>query len=69
MHSRRRTEGSAQFVWADIEDDEQVLGGIDIFDFPILLIAEGDNIFFVGRVTLYPETGRGPGGVRLSNVV
>jgi thioredoxin 1 len=50
--------GSAHFVWVDIDDDEHVLGGIDIVDFPTLLIAQNDNIVFFGAVAPYPETVR-----------
>jgi len=50
--------GSADFVWVDIEDDERVLGSVDIVDFPTLLIAQGDQIVFFGPVTPYPGTAR-----------
>jgi len=49
---------SAHFVWIDIDDDEHVLGSIDIVDFPTLLIAQGDNVVFFGPITPYLETVR-----------
>jgi thioredoxin 1 len=50
--------GSADFVWVDIDDDERVLGSVDIVDFPTLLIAQGDRIVFFGPVTPYLGTAR-----------
>jgi thiol-disulfide isomerase/thioredoxin len=37
-------------LWVDIEDDEDALGGVDVVDFPTLLIARGDHIAFYGPV-------------------
>jgi thioredoxin 1 len=54
----REREGSARFIWVDIEDNEQALGSIDVVDFPTLLIAHGDNIVFFGPVTPYLQTAR-----------
>lgn len=51
-------ERQMRFVWVDIEDDEQVLGGVDVVDFPTLLIAHGDRIHFYGPVTPHPQTAR-----------
>lgn len=34
----------AEFVWVDIEDDEAALDGVEVDDFPTLLIARGDAI-------------------------
>jgi len=38
----------AQFVWVDIEDDEEVLGNIEVDDFPTLLIARGHAVVHFG---------------------
>ena len=46
----------ATFVWVDIEDDEEVLGAIDIDDFPTLLIAQADRVLFFGPITPQPQT-------------
>lgn len=40
----------AQFVWVDIEDDEELLGGLEVDDFPTLLIAHHDRVDFFGVV-------------------
>lgn len=46
----------ARFVWIDIEDDEAVLGPVDVDDFPTLLIASGDTPLFFGPLTPHPGT-------------
>jgi thiol-disulfide isomerase/thioredoxin len=48
----------ARFVWVDIEDDEDALGGIDVVDFPTLLIAQGDRVHFFGPVLPHAQTAR-----------
>ena len=48
----------ARFVWVDIEDDEAALGGVDVVDFPTLLIANGDAIDFYGPVLPHAQTAR-----------
>ncbi len=47
-----------RWVWVDIEDDEAVLGAIDVDDFPTLLIARGDTPVFFGPVTPHAQTAR-----------
>ena len=46
----------ARFVWIDIEDDETVLGPVDVDDFPTLLIVSGDTPLFFGPLTPHPGT-------------
>ncbi|MEP7297560.1 MAG: thioredoxin family protein [Burkholderiales bacterium] len=48
----------ARFVWVDIEDDEDALGGVDVVDFPTLLISHGDAIDFYGPVLPHAQTAR-----------
>ena len=48
----------AQFVWVDVEDDEQALGNVDVVDFPTLLLAQGDELRFFGPVTPHAQTAR-----------
>ena len=48
----------ARFVWVDIEDDEQALGGVDVVDFPTLLLASQDRIRFFGPVAPHAGTTR-----------
>lgn len=54
----RRLAPSARFVWVDIEDHDEVLGPIDVENFPTLLIAREDDdaIVFFGTVTPHAQT-------------
>jgi thioredoxin-like negative regulator of GroEL len=42
--------------WIDIEDDEALLGQLDVVDFPTLLIARGDHVAFFGPVLPHAQT-------------
>ena len=46
----------ALFVWLDIEDQEELLGPIEVENFPTVLIAAGDEVRFFGTITPQPET-------------
>jgi thiol-disulfide isomerase/thioredoxin len=46
----------ARFVWLDIEDQEDLLGGLEVENFPTVLIAAGDEVRFFGTITPQPET-------------
>lgn len=48
----------ARFVWVDIEDDEAALGGVDVVDFPTLLVGHGVVIDFYGPVLPHAQTAR-----------
>lgn len=48
--------GYARFVWLDIEDQEDLLGGLEVENFPTVLIAAGDEVRFFGTITPQPET-------------
>jgi thiol-disulfide isomerase/thioredoxin len=48
----------ARFVNVDIEDHEDALGDLDVVDFPTLLIAEGETVYFLGPVLPHLETAR-----------
>jgi thioredoxin-like negative regulator of GroEL len=39
-----------RFVWIDIEDEADVVGDLDIENFPTLLIQRGDTVAFFGTV-------------------
>ena len=54
----REFDREVRFVWVDIEDDEEALGGVDVVDFPTLLIARGETIDFYGPVLPHPQTAR-----------
>ena len=43
-----------KFIWIDIEDQADVVGDIDVDNFPTLLIQRGDNVAFFGTVTPDP---------------
>src|SRR5450830_2027835 len=43
------------FVWIDIEDQADVVGDLDIDNFPTLLIQQEDNVAFFG--TVLPDGG------------
>ncbi|RQO60533.1 thiol reductase thioredoxin [Paucibacter sp. KBW04] len=40
-----------RFVWVDTEDDEELVGDLDVETFPTLLIGVGEELRFVGPVT------------------
>ncbi|NUZ04412.1 thioredoxin family protein [Piscinibacter koreensis] len=44
------------FAWVDIEDHADVVGDIDVEDFPTLLIAIGAEVVFLGPVTPHLAT-------------
>lgn len=43
-------------VWVDIEDHQEVVGDLDVENFPTLLIADGDRIVFYGTVLPHEQT-------------
>ena len=45
-----RLAGSARIMWVDIEDDEDLLGAVEVDDFPTLLVARGDEVLFFGTI-------------------
>lgn len=42
-----------QFVWIDIEDQADLVGDLDVENFPTILIQRGDTVVFYG--TMLPE--------------
>ena len=46
----------ASFAWVDVEDHDEVLGSLDVENFPTLLIARGDEVLFYGVVTPHAQT-------------
>jgi thioredoxin 1 len=42
-----------RFIWIDVEDQADVLGDLDVENFPTLLIQRGDAVAFFG--TMLPE--------------
>jgi thioredoxin 1 len=43
-------------AWVDIEDHDEVLGSIDVQNFPTLLIAQDDKVLFFGTLTPHAQT-------------
>jgi thioredoxin-like negative regulator of GroEL len=52
----RALTGQADFAWVDIEDHDEVMGQLDVDDFPTLMIARGDEVLFFGPVTPHAQT-------------
>jgi thiol-disulfide isomerase/thioredoxin len=51
-----RFAGQARFAWIDVEEHDEVMGAIDVENFPTLLIALGDEVVFFGPVTPHEQT-------------
>ena len=47
---------ATRFVWVDIEDESELVGDLDIEDFPTLLLARGDQVLFFGPVLPHAQT-------------
>ena len=39
-----------RFIWIDIEDQADVVGDMDVDNFPTLLIQRGDTVAFFGKI-------------------
>ena len=46
----------ARFTRLDIEDEAELLGNVDVENFPTLLIARGAQVLFFGTVTPHAQT-------------
>lgn len=44
-----------QFAWIDIEDQADLIGDLDVDNFPTLLIQRGDVVAFLGPVEMDPR--------------
>ncbi len=53
---RGHPQDAARFVWVDIEDESELVGDLDIEDFPTLLLARGDRVLFFGPVLPHAQT-------------
>lgn len=52
-----QAQGSdAQPLWIDIEDQADLVGAVDVENFPTLLIARGEQVLFFGTVTPHLST-------------
>ena len=48
--------GGVRAMWIDIEDEAELVGAIDVENFPTLLIARGSEVLFFGTVTPHLST-------------
>ena len=46
--------GAVRFAWIDIEDESEVLGEVDVENFPTLLVLRAQEPLFLGPVTPQP---------------
>lgn len=53
---RALTGADIEGVWIDIEDEAELVGAIDVENFPTLLIARGSDVLFFGTVTPHLST-------------
>ena len=44
-----------RFVWVDIEDEDEVVGDLDIETFPTLLVGTSQRVLFYGTVLPSPD--------------
>jgi thioredoxin-like negative regulator of GroEL len=49
-------DAAMRFVWVDIEDESELVGELDIQDFPTLLLAHGDEVLFFGPLVPHAQT-------------
>jgi len=49
-------DAGVQGMWVDVEDQADVIGAIDVENFPTLLMACGDEVLFFGPVTPHAQT-------------
>jgi thiol-disulfide isomerase/thioredoxin len=52
----RAFAGRAEFAWVDVEDHDEVMGHVDVENFPTLMIARHDDVLFFGTVTPHAPT-------------
>jgi thioredoxin 1 len=50
FHGLADAAAEACFVWIDIEDHADLVGDLDVENFPTLLIQRGDKVYFFGAV-------------------
>ena len=45
-----------RFQWIDIEDESELIGDLDIEDFPTILLARGGQVLFFGPILPHAQT-------------
>jgi thiol-disulfide isomerase/thioredoxin len=53
---RVRPHARLRFAWVDIEDESELIGDLDIEDFPTILLARGERVKFLGPVMPHAQT-------------
>ena len=51
-----RPDTRLRFAWVDIEDESELVGELDIEDFPTILLARGERVLFLGPVMPHVQT-------------
>ena len=51
-----RPHARLRFVWIDIEDESELVGDLDIEDFPTILLAHDERVVFLGPVMPHAQT-------------
>jgi thiol-disulfide isomerase/thioredoxin len=54
--SEAHPEAALRVVWVDIEDESELIGDLDIEDFPTILLAHGDGVRFFGPLLPHAQT-------------
>ena len=49
-------DAALRFAWVDIEDESELVGDLDIEDFPTILLARGDQVLFFGPMLPHAQT-------------
>jgi len=49
-------DAALRAVWVDIEDESDLVGDLDIEDFPTILLARGDQVLFFGPLLPHAQT-------------
>jgi len=47
---------AVRFLWVDIEDESELVGDLDVEDFPTILLARGDTVLFFGPLLPHAQT-------------
>ena len=49
-------DATVRATWVDIEDESELVGDLDIEDFPTILLARGDQVLFFGPLLPHAQT-------------
>jgi len=49
-------DATLRTLWVDIEDESELIGDLDIEDFPTILLARGDDVLFFGPLLPHAQT-------------